>query len=75
MVKVKDTLQLVAEFVDGDTRTLTLDNPRESLTAAEIDNLNPVIIEGLVGDKTKAQFYRWKTAAKIHKITTELDIS
>lgn len=70
----KNTLQLVAEFIDGDTRTITLDNPRSSLTAADIDNLNPVMIAGLVGDKAGAQFYRWKTAAKVNKVVTELDV-
>lgn len=73
-VKTSNSLQLVAEFIDGDTRTITLDNPRENLTATDIDNLNPVMIAGLVGDKAGSQFYRWKTAAKVGKVTTELDI-
>ena len=75
MVKEKTTLQLVAEFIDGDTRTITLDNPNASLTAQDIDNLNSLMVAGLVGDKTGAQFYRWKTAATVNKQTIELDIT
>lgn len=75
MVKIKDTLQLVAEFADGDTRTITLDNPRDSLIAQDIDSLTSLMIVGLLGDKTGAQFYRWKSAAKVNKQTVELDLS
>ena len=72
---VKDTLQLVAEFVDGDTRSIALDNPKDSLTAEEIDSLNAIMVKCLVGDKEGAQFYRWKTAAQVNKVTTILDIT
>ena len=74
-VKEKYTLQLIAEFVDGDTRTIALDNPNDSLTAQDIDNLSSLMVAGLVGDKTGAQFYRWKSAAKVNKQTIDLDIS
>lgn len=74
-VKDKNTLQLVAEFVDGDTRTIALDNPNDSITAQDIDSLTSLMIVGLVGDKTGAQFYRWKSAAKVNKQTIELDLS
>lgn len=75
LVSTKKTLQLVAEFIDGDTRTITLENPKASLTAADIDATTSLMLQGLIGDKTGAQFYRWKTAAVIDKNTIELDIS
>ena len=73
--KTKDTLQLVAEFADGDTRSISLDNPRDSITADDIDALSALMVAGLVGDKTGAQFYRWKTAYRQNKVTVEFDIS
>lgn len=75
IVSTKKTLQLVAEFIDGDTRTITLENPKASLTAADIDATTSLMLQGLIGDKTGAHFYRWKTAAVIDKNTIELDIS
>lgn len=72
-VKSSETLNLEAEFVDGDTRSITLDNPRASLTAADIDNV-PYIAKCLVGDKTGSQFLRWKTAKIVHKDITDFDL-
>lgn len=37
VVKSTGTLQIVAEFTDGDDRTLTLDNPAATVTAAAIN--------------------------------------
>lgn len=75
IIRQTKTLSLEAEFIDGDTRTITLDNPKDSLTAADIDAITPIMIKTLVGDKTGAQFYRWKTAAIINKQSIIIDIS
>ena len=68
------TLNLEAEFVDGDTRSITLDNPKASLTAEEIDALAPVMVKCLEGDKNGALFLRWKTAKVVDKVTTKFDL-
>ena len=73
-VKSSETLNLEAEFTDGDTRSITLDNPRASLTAADIDNV-PRLNRCLIGDKTGSQFLRWKTAKRVHKDITDIDLS
>ena len=68
------TLSLEAEFVDGDTRSISLDNPKESLTAEDIDALAPTMVKCLEGDKTGATFLRWKTAKVVDKLTTTFDL-
>ena len=72
---VKSTLSLVAEFHDGDTRTITLDNPKSNLTAEEILDTTNGAKEVLIGDKTGAPFLRWASAKKISATTTYLDLS
>ena len=74
ITKEKQTLNLEAEFVDGDTRSITLDNPKASLTAEQIDALAPIMVKCLKGDKNDATFLRWKTAKVVDKVTTEYDL-
>lgn len=75
IIRQTKTLSLEAEFIDGDTRTITLDNPKDTLTAADIDATATIMTKTLVGDKLGAQFYRWKTAAIINKQSIIFDIS
>ena len=74
MAKVTHTLKLTAEFVDGDTRVLSFDNPKADLTAAEIDALAPIMVKCLVGDKTSAAFLRWKKASKFDDTKVTFDM-
>lgn len=68
-------------FVDGDTRTITLKNPKETITSAEIEELETLIKNGtgeqsiLVGDKYGSDFKRIQTVTKIEKTTVNYDIS
>lgn len=71
------TLQMVAEFVDGDDRTINLDNPNTAINLAQgVVNLgnytkaNQVII----GDKNGAAFSRFKSAQLIEKTVTKFDL-
>ena len=73
-VKASETLNLEAEFVDGDTRSITLDNPKANLTAEQIDALAPIMVKCLEGDKNGAQFLRWKIAKIVHKDTIDYDL-
>ena len=72
--KTTTTLNLEAEFVDGDTRSITLDNPKSDLTEQQIDALNPIMVKCLEGDKNGALFLRWKTAKIVQKTTTQFDM-
>lgn len=74
---IKETTKLVLEpeFVDGDTRSITLDDPKANLTAADIRTLNSSMLKCVIGDKTGAQFLRFKTARTVNNITRILDLS
>lgn len=52
-------------FVDGDTRAITLKNPKEEITSSEITALNAYMQTNniIIGDKTGATF------GKITKVT------
>ena len=74
-VTSKTVLSLGAEFTDGDTRTITLDNPKNGLTAEDILATTNGAKAVLIGDKTGAPFLRWATAKKISATTTYLDLT
>ena len=77
ITKTKGTLQLVAEFTDGDDRTITVDNPKATLTAAAINAVATYAKNNniLIGDKAGADFSRFKSAKKIAQTTKYLDLS
>lgn len=68
-------LKLVAEFADEDDRTLTLDNPRDSLTAADIEGFAAKAEQVLIGDKAGAPFTRFKSAKYLQGTVTKYDLS
>lgn len=75
VTKTTSTLALVAEFKDGDDRTITLDNPVGGLSATDINALNSLAEPVLVGDKDKAEFLRFKSAKKKVSTVTWLDVT
>lgn len=77
VIKTRGTLQMVAEFTDGDDRTLSLDNPRADISATEINTLSKLIKDNqlILGDKTGADFTRIKTAQKVNQTTRYLDLT
>ena len=77
VVKSTGTLQIVAEFTDGDDRTLTLDNPSASVTAAAINAASAFAKTNalIIGDKAGAEFSRFKTAKKVATTTRYLDLT
>lgn len=76
LVKTDVTLKIDAMFVDGDTRIITLKNPKDTLTAAAISDLNDFMQANniVVGDKEQATFGRIKSATKVHKQDVILDL-
>lgn len=68
-------------FVDGDTRTITLKNPRAGINTAAITALETLILNGaeanslLIGDKYGSDFKRIQTVRKVSKTTVEYDLS
>lgn len=75
VTKVTSSLSLVAEFKDGDDRTINLDNPISGLSATQINALNSLAAPVLIGDKDKADFLRFKSAKRKRTTTMWLDLS
>lgn len=75
VIKSSRTLQLVAEFNDGDDRTINVDNPATGLTATQINALNNYASGVLIGDKDSSDFYRFKSAKVRRVSTTYLDLT
>lgn len=71
-IKTTKQLKLLAGFVDGDDRTLSLDNPRAGLSKADITAIDGNV---LIGDKNGAAFKEWKSAKIVEQQTTILDLS
>lgn len=76
---IKETATAVIEmqFVDGDTRKLTLKYPKAEIETSEITALNAYLQANnlLIGDKSGATFGKIKTVTRISKTTRELDLT
>lgn len=76
---IKTAYNLVIEtvFVDGDTRTLTIKNPRSNISQNDLTDLNSFMQESniLIGDKDGSTFGRIKKVIRRSSTTTYLDIS
>ena len=73
--KITKQLKLVAGFEDGDDRTISLDNPRDDITAEEIQAMDSVAAGVLFGDKAEAGFRKWKSAKVVESSVTYLDLT
>lgn len=67
-------LKIDTLYADGDTRLITLKNPKATISTAEITTLNGIIASNnlLIGDKAGAAFDKISTVAKVTKTTTEI---
>ena len=76
-VKTSNSLQLVMEFYDSDDRTINLENPKATVTAAQINAIGTYAKNNncFVGDKDGAAFERFKSAKKITNTCTIYDLS
>lgn len=65
-----EELKIENLFVDGDTRTITLKNPKATITTAEITALNALMQNSqiILGDKWGGAFGR---IASVKRVTTE----
>ena len=72
----KKELSLVAKFVDNDDRTITVDNPKTNLTAADIKAFEATVrsTQAIIGDKGGSDFYEFKKAKVKKSKKTELDL-
>lgn len=69
-------LKMEALFVDGDTRTFNVKNPKANIAQSDITALNTFMQQNniLVGDKYGGRFGRLTSAAKVNKMTVNLDL-
>lgn len=68
-------LKIVAGFSDGDERTISVDNPKANITAAQIKALNEKAALVLIGDKYGAPFTAFKDAGIYNITKVELDLT
>ena len=77
VIKTSRSLIIENVFVDGDTRSVTLKNPRSDISESQITDLNSFLQETniLIGDKDGATFGRIRKVTRRNSTTTYLDIS
>lgn len=70
------TLEIDTYFVDGDTRRITLKNPKPSITESQISALNEMIQADnlLIGDRNGATFGKITKATRVTKNLRDIEI-
>lgn len=68
-------LKIVAGFADGDERTISIENPKDDITPAQIKALDSLAAGVLIGDKYGAPFTTFKDAGTYVTTKVELDLS
>ena len=76
-VKTVRELKLVAGFSDGDDRTLSVPNPKSTITASQLTAtaFYDAAKAALIGDKTGAAMTGWKSAKIFESTTVYLDLA
>ena len=76
IVKTSAILNIECVFNDGDTRTITLKNPRSDISASEIETLENFMLENkiIIGDRDSFDFKKVRKAVKRDTTTTYLDL-
>ena len=74
---ITDQLKIENYFVDGDTRTITLKNPKTNISQEEIQELQTFMHANniIVGDKMGATFGKIMTVTSVRKTRIDLDIN
>ena len=74
--KTETVLNIECVFNDGDTRTITLKNPRSNVSSSDIESLESFMLENLIiiGDRDGFDFRKIKKAVKRNTTTSYLDL-
>lgn len=77
--KITNTESLKIEnlFVDGDTRTITLKNPKSEITTSDIQDLETFMQANsvIIGDRYAGTFGRIESVTRVTEQRTEIDLS
>ncbi len=75
--KTTNELKIETMFVDGDTRTFSLKNPRADIAQSDIASLNAFMQDTniIVGDKYGGRFGKILKASTVEKTTVKLDLT
>lgn len=76
-IKISNDLLIDNLFVDGDTRTITLKNPKYNIAESQITSLNDFMQANniIIGDKAGGTFGRINKVTIRNRTTTSLDIT
>lgn len=72
--KTTRELKIETAFADGDTRTITVSNPRVDLTIEDVQTLANAAANVLIGDRNGAAFAAITKVSSVTKETTEVDL-
>lgn len=67
------SLTFVAEFDDGDDRSITIENPKNNISWTDIQGISSYAENVLIGDKNSAKFLRIKSAHTTQRHTHIID--
>ena len=75
-IKTSASLNIECVFNDGDTRTITLKNPRSNVSSSDIESLESFMLENhiIIGDRDGFDFKKIRKAVKRNTKTTYLDL-
>lgn len=75
-VQYSQDLKIEAMFVDGDTRTFSIKDPKSNVSQSEIAELNEYMQTNnvLIGDKYGGRFGKLTTATVVDKSVVTLDL-
>lgn len=72
-----ESLKIEGLFVDGDTRNITLKNPKQEITASEIIALQTFMQANnvIIGDRYSGTFGRIESVTRVTEQRTVVDLS
>lgn len=71
-VTYTQNLLVEAAFVDGDTRTINLENPKSTISASELATVAAAMEGVLIGDKQESAFSGLKSVKRRNQSTTTI---
>lgn len=76
IIKRASLLNIECVFLDGDTRTITMKNPRNNISSSDIENLETFMQTEniIIGDRDLSDFRKIKKAVKRETTTRYLDL-